>query len=147
MEQAKEKLIQIWMSNVTERAKRHGLTRDALYKSQYRNVPILTAITADVQDMQKLLAELGIELRSPAKIHTEIRVPGVEAESLVSYLNKLIAMDGKLDAMTTNGIRHRMASFISIANENNMDIGVQIDVDEHGPFIHLSAKEKHTVFL
>jgi hypothetical protein len=147
MEQAKEKLIQIWMSNVTERAKRHGLTRDALYKSKQRNVPIVDAITADVQEMQKLLAELGIELRSPAEIHTEIRIPREDAEYLVGYLHKLIALEGRLDAMTTNVYLHRMANFIAIATENNMEIGWKATMDDQHVFIHISAKEKHTVFL
>jgi hypothetical protein len=146
MEETKATLIEIWMSNVTERAKRHGLTRDALYKSLYRNVPILTAITADVQEMQKLLADLGIELRSPAEIHMEIRVAIEDVYYYMEYWRKLIKLEGKLDAMTTNVVLHRMSNFILIARQNNMEIDGWADIDD-GPFIHLSAKEKHTVFL
>jgi len=147
MEEAKTKLIEIWMSNVTERAKRHGLTRDALYKSKQRNVPIVDAITADVQEMKKLLPELGIELRSRAEIHMEIRVASDDVHYYMEYWRKLIKLEGKLDAMTTNVVLHRMSNFILIARQNNMEIDGWADIYDEGSFIHLSAKEKHTVFL
>jgi hypothetical protein len=147
MEDKKARLIELWMSNVTERAKRHGLTRDALYKSKQRNVPILDAITADVQEMQLLLAELGMEQRAPAELHAEIRVPIEDLHYLMDYWRRLISLDGRLDAVTTNVTLHFMSTFIRLALINNLQPEALANADEQGAYIHFSAKEKTYVIL
>jgi hypothetical protein len=100
-----------------------------------------------VQEMQRLLAELGMELRSPAEIHAEIRVADKDVADHMYYWQKLLELGGNLQIMTVNVNLHFMASFIRVALMNNMEARAQAGEDEQGAFIHLSAKEKQYVIL
>lgn len=136
------------MENTSEKALRHGYTRDALYKARKRNAPPIDAIIADVQEMQSILAELGIELRSPAEIHTSIRIPAPDQKAwLWEWVERLTKSNGLLTVSTTNAAIHRMAAFITIAQENCLTVTAQPGEDEDGHYIHLSAVEKNFVIL